>query len=306
MIRVLCISALFLMLSSMAWAQETPVIGQYLFNDMLINPAATGSQDAFNVQLGYRRQWFKVEGAPVTKNFSAQLPVKNKMGVGILVYQDEVGVTNQSGIFANYAYQVKIKSKQFLRFGLSGGVTLNRINYSELQLTDPGDQSFAQNTPTGVQPNFSFGVRYQLPNLKVGLSIPLILGNSFIADQGSWNMVYGRANRNVLLRTVYNFNVSEEFSILLGGLLKYHPEMKSQTDLTLVAEFKSVLELGAGYRSREGILVMSKINLNSRWNVGLQYEIPTTKYYNYRAGSLELLLIYQSLFETKATSPRKL
>jgi hypothetical protein len=89
-----------------------------------------------------------------------------------------------------------------------------------------------------------------------------------------------------------------------GGLFKYHQFMESQLDVTISAQIKQKVEFGGGFRSSEGIIVFSRLNIIEQLDFGIQYEIPTTKLYAYTSGTLEVSLIYNGLFNSQAKNPR--
>jgi len=82
--------------------------------------------------------------------------------------------------------------------------------------------------------------------------------------------------------------------------------MRSQLDVTIAGVFKEVVQVGFGYRSNEGVIILSRVNIIAQLDLGLQYEIPTSKLYEYRSGTMEISLIYTSLFNSKAKNPRHL
>ena len=85
-------------------AQHTPLTTQYLFNGLLINPAYAGSRDALTANLTYRQQWVGFEGAPTTQILSVHSPVNGKhIGLGLMVYNDRIGVSRETGVMTNYA-----------------------------------------------------------------------------------------------------------------------------------------------------------------------------------------------------------
>ncbi|MFT7611832.1 MAG: type IX secretion system PorP/SprF family membrane protein [Parvicellaceae bacterium] len=304
--RILFISALVLFFLG-GQAQEYPIIGQYMFNEMVLNPASAGHKDLVAGQFSFRKQWINIKGAPTTQNFSIQSPLKNeKMGIGFTFYRDKIGVSSETGVMGNFAYRLKLKNKQRIVFGMGGGLFFQRNRYSDLNVTHSGDANFMLDTPVGVLPNFSAGIRYENDGLEIGVSIPMILTTRFNANTSKFELQNRFRNYNYLFRTVYNYTLNEEFSIKFGGLYKYNPVMKSQMDLTFVAEMKGKLSFGMGYRTDEGVLILSRFKINDQFDFGAQYEIPTSKIYQYRAGSVEVSLIYSSIFNSKAKSPRQL
>jgi len=304
--RIIFISFLILSICH-AKAQEFPIIGQYMFNEMVLNPASAGHKDVLTGQFSYRKQWINVKGAPTTQNFSVQSPLKNdQLGVGFMYYRDKIGVSSETGVMGNFAYRLKLKNEQRVVFGIGGGLFFQRTRYSDLAVTHSGDANFMQDTPLGVLPNFSAGIRYEYDGLEIGVSIPMILTTRFNSNTSKFELQNRFKNYNYIFRTVYNYTLNEEFSMKFGGLFKYNSVMKSQMDLTLAVEMKEKVTLGLGYRTDEGVLVLSRFKINDQFDFGAQYEIPTSKLYQYRAGSVEISLIYTSIFNSKAKSPRQL
>src|SRR5579862_241209 len=57
-----------------AIAQQKPQYTQYVFNNLLINPAVTGMENYFDIKTGYRSQWTGLQGAPVTSYITGSVP----------------------------------------------------------------------------------------------------------------------------------------------------------------------------------------------------------------------------------------
>src|ERR1041384_7503248 len=103
-------------------AQYEPQFTQYLNNEQFINPAYVGSRGCPAATLLYRDQWVGIEGAPRTATFGVHAPfMYNKIGLGLCIMNDRIGVTNQTGIFTNYAYHLPVSENATLSFGLQGG-----------------------------------------------------------------------------------------------------------------------------------------------------------------------------------------
>ncbi|HRH39593.1 MAG TPA: PorP/SprF family type IX secretion system membrane protein, partial [Flavobacteriales bacterium] len=83
-------------------AQHTPLTSQYMFNGLVINPAYAGSRDALTANMTHRQQWVGIDGAPVTQTASIHSPIgRTKMGLGLLLFNDRIGVSNETGLFSN-------------------------------------------------------------------------------------------------------------------------------------------------------------------------------------------------------------
>ena len=93
-------------------AQQDPMISQYMFNGLFLNPAYSGSHKYVTSSLLHRTQWVDFSGAPKTSLLAVDGLINSKsenMGLGLIVAHDRIGATEQTDIYANYAYQLKLK-----------------------------------------------------------------------------------------------------------------------------------------------------------------------------------------------------
>ena len=285
--------------------QQYPIIGQYNYNEMIINPASTGESGALQGLLSWRQQWIGVDGAPSTQNFSLQSPLKKKpnTSVGILAYSDRIGVSNQSGLFFNYAYQLKLNRDSKIKFGVSGGMNFGRSKFSELNTNDQFDPSFQENTPLFITPNFSFGLKYYYKKLNLGISIPTLLSNEYAS--GGYARVYNDfSSYNILTSVKYSHELTNNLDFIPSLLFKYHTLNRDQIDIMLTLTYKEMHSFGLGYRSYEGMLMHFKVGVTSQLSVGAQYELPVMNLSTYKASSFEILVLYNALFKTKFSNPR--
>ena len=98
-------------------AQVDPLYAQYLNNPMLINPAYAGLNNNLNAGITYRKQWAGFEGSPTTYNVNAHTSLlDNRMGVGLIILKDNVGINSNTEIHGTYAYRLDLDQK-YLSFG---------------------------------------------------------------------------------------------------------------------------------------------------------------------------------------------
>src|ERR1700760_5159109 len=72
LLLILCVSLLMLQLAE---AQQKPQYTQYVFDNMLLNPAVTGIENYIDLKAGYRSQWTGLQGAPVTSYLTLSAPL---------------------------------------------------------------------------------------------------------------------------------------------------------------------------------------------------------------------------------------
>src|SRR6188768_2177876 len=175
--RIFSTTVLSLAIVTLSVAQQYPVFTQYYFNELVINPAYAGAQVQFSATAMYRNQWVNFPGAPRTINFSTHSSfLKNKVGLGLMVNNDEIGSYKNQHIYGSYSYKIHFKQAT-LSMGLQAGVNILGADFSKLSLQDLDDQSFL-NSVNKLKPNFGAGLYYSRKNFFLGFSVPFILNNA--------------------------------------------------------------------------------------------------------------------------------
>ena len=150
-------------------AQHTPLTTQYLFNGLLINPAYAGSRDALTANLTYRQQWVGFEGAPTTQILSVHSPVNGKhIGLGLMVYNDRIGVSRETGVMTNYAYRLRLGTGK-LALGIGAGLNVLQADWDRGGTTTAGGAEFANNRHRVGKTNLSAGAHYPQKRWLAGL-----------------------------------------------------------------------------------------------------------------------------------------
>ena len=98
-------------------AQQQAQFTQDMVNPYMINPALSGVEDFVDIKFGVRQQWTGIEGAPVTRYFTAHSNIgkthyartkkndyNNWHGIGGMFLNDEAGSIAMNTVVANYAY----------------------------------------------------------------------------------------------------------------------------------------------------------------------------------------------------------
>ena len=115
---------LFALVTIAVKGQQDVMVSQYMFNGLFLNPAYAGSHKYISSSLLQRTQWVGFSGAPRTLLLAVDglVPSTENMGLGLIVSNDRIGSTEQTDVYANYAYQIKL-GKGKLAFGLKAGVS---------------------------------------------------------------------------------------------------------------------------------------------------------------------------------------
>lgn len=302
-INKVCLAILFSLLLSGGglMAQQQVMFTQYMFNGLALNPAYAGSQESLSLTALAREQWRGVEGAPSTQTFSAHSPLREgKIGLGLLFLHDQIGLTNQTGVYGSYAYRISFSGSKTLSMGLQAGFSHFNARYSKLSETDP---AFAGQDVKELHPNFGFGLYYTTNRWYVGASVPQLAENIF--DRKDRNSAINQV-RHYFLSAGYVMDLNENLKLKPNLLVKAVGGAPLEFDLNANLLIKNLIWVGASWRSMESIDALVQLQLTDQLQLGYAYDFATTAaLHSINAGSHELMLNYRmGLFKRKIITPR--
>ena len=237
-------------------AQQTPTFSEYFYNPFIINAAYAGLTNEAEISVSSAGFFNSFEGSPRTTTFSAQTSVaRDKIGLGLGLVRDEIGVSNATSVFGAVSYKIYFDVERgeprphwqlyvpgVLSFGLTFGFQQFQNNLLDLGI--PGDVTFSENINSFI-PNIGFGVVYNHDIFYMGLSSPNLLGDGLASDKSVQivSPFYGFVGYRF-----YN-NIFEDFIIKPNMLLKYERGAPIQVDLNTAVSYRNKFEIGTGYRT---------------------------------------------------------
>ena len=293
-----------LLLAGLCRGQHTPLTSQYLFNGLVINPAYAGSRDALAVNLTHRQQWVGFDGAPVTQMISIHAPLaRRKIGLGLLLYNDHVGVSNETGVFTNYAYRIRMP-KGKLSLGIGAGFTVLRANWSEVSLQNDNDQAFNGTTNAAPRPNFSAGAYYYSKTLFVGASLPFILTHRYQLNGEAYRFDQERLDAEPMITSGCLLKLSRELKLKPSILVRYRLDSGVQGDISSNLIIKDKVWAGVSYRTGDAVIGMIQVLPTPQWRLGYSYDLGLSAIRSYNHGSHELMLQYEFGYRIRVRDPR--
>lgn len=186
---------LLVVATQFAFSQDgIPIYQEYLADNLyLIHPSMAGAASHNQIRLTNRQQWFDVDNAPSLQTISANARVGDKIGLGAIFYNDQNGFHSQSGGYLTFAYHLMFSRSEVdlnqLSFGLSTGLSQNRLDESTFALSYPeGDQFDPAISVGGIEQSSSYfnldvGMSYNFLNFSSHVTIKnLIFQNRDIYD----------------------------------------------------------------------------------------------------------------------------
>ena len=298
------LALLILGMGSQAYAQFEPQFTQYMFNEMFINPAYAGSREHLAMTALYRNQWVGMDGAPKTQTFSAHAPLRNeKIGLGLSLLHEEIGVTKDLSVFGSYAYRIPM-SKGFFSMAVSGGIIHHQEQLLEVKTQDQGDYSF-MGTPRLTVPNMGFGTYYSSRNYYVGLSIPRMLQNKVDAVTGKGSSKVNIPYWHYYLMGGYVFTLNENVKLKPTAMVKVVSGAPLVADLGAHMLLNETLWIGGSYRTSDSWAAVIQIQLSKQMRLGYSFDYTLTDLNNYNSGTHEITLGYDFSFDkNKVVTPR--
>lgn len=274
-------------------AQQDPNFTQYMYNTMTINPAYAGSRDVFSAAVLHRSQWLGFDGGPASQTLSAHSPIRDgKMGLGLNIVNDRIGVTQETDINAVYSYAIEVSRYTKLSFGLNAGVNMLNVDFNDLNRLEPADVEFLNNIENKFSPQVGLGALLYNDQYFVGLSVPALLRNDRFSD----NSV---ADATVTDRLHYYMTAGLVFDI--NPMLKFKPSIlvRHVSGAPLLAELSSnflindKFTLGAAYRLNSNFSGLFAFQVSDSILMGIAYDRDTSTLTNYNDGSLEFFARFE-------------
>lgn len=284
--------------------QHSPLTSQYLSNGLLINPAYAGSRDALTANLSHRQQWVGFSGAPITQIMSLHAPInRSNIGLGLMVFNDRVGVSTESGLMTNYAYRLRMP-KGKLAVGIGGGFSILRGEWNTVALQSPQDAMFVEPTQSALRPNFSAGAYYYNSNWFIGASAPFVLSHRYAAQEGGTWLQDMKGNLQVMLTSGYLVTLSPDVKLKPSVMLRYRAGLMPQGDLSMNVILREKLWIGASYRTKDAAIAMIEVLPTQQWRLGYSYDMGLSALRAQHVGSHEITLQYEFGYRLQVRDPR--
>jgi type IX secretion system PorP/SprF family membrane protein len=291
-----------MLLAAKITAQQDPMFTQYMFNMLAVNPAYAGSHGVLNITGLYRNQWVGVEGAPSTQTLFAHSPfIKRNIGFGLTVVNDKIGPVHQTMLFADYSYTIKVTEKSKLAMGLKAGINMLKTYFNELDINQPNDQSFVDES-ISPQPNFGFGLYYYSDRYYVGVSVPKLMKNKL-----EQNVDYSKVTlqQHFFIVGGYVFTINDKIKFKPTTLIKVTGGAPMSFDLTASLLYREKLWFGIGHRFGDSFGALVQFQVTPQLRLGYSFDQTLSKLSSYNSGSHEIMFSYDFVFKKdKIISPR--
>jgi type IX secretion system PorP/SprF family membrane protein len=292
------------MLSINSFGQQRVQFTQYMFNGLVINPAYAGADDALSLTFIQRSQWAGVENAPETQTFSGHtLFGKRRIGVGLTLINDKIGVHQNLNALTTYAYHLQVAEKSVLSMGLQMGINRKQSDYGSLIGGSTYDPRLNDVFISKTFFDFGMGIYFRSPKFHAGFSIPeLVPGRLDLNDSVTIRL----SKSPYFLFARYTIKATDFIDVQPSIFLKYQSGIPFSFDINANMIYRKVLTLGLSYRRNESIDFLMKAQMTRQLQLGYAYDHPIGDISLLSNGSHELMVNYVFRFVEKGiTSPRR-
>ena len=292
--KLLLVITLFLLTVevSMAQPQQRPVISQYMFSGLVINPAYAGNQKQTVFTALHRDQWVNFEGAPKTQTFIVNSALKEyPIGVGLLLSRDQIGSYNDYSVYSSYAYRIPLRMGS-LAMGIQGGFNYTAANFSKLNPFDDNDQVFAQSL-NRFKPNFGLGLFYSTSASYAGISIPYIFQSDIYSYAEMRDQVNLQKARYLLIAGGHVFPINDFIKLKPSTLIRVQQGQAMSADLNANVFLDDILNIGVSYRSGDSLIGLFELLLSPTLSFGYSYDMTTSRITKFTDGTHEFMLKYR-------------
>lgn len=223
---------LLYLLTGQVQAQREVMFDQYIESPLAINPAYTGMQEHFNMNIVLRRRWFSIQNAPITPTLYADGTVANgRIGLGFSALNDQMSPFSTTGFYGSTSYIHKTDSDWKFSVGAQGGINV-------LPVFGAG---FSGRKILG---SFGIGAWAENEVFYAGLSKPELLKMNFGTSGSSWAY-----ELPVYLTTGGKIELDDDWVLVPNGTAVFYNNFKNEVHIGGKLWYARQISAGAYFRT---------------------------------------------------------
>jgi len=144
-------------------ALDIPVRNSLTFNRFVIHPTFSFVREQNKyITVTSKRELVQVEDAPHTYFFNYSGRIKENIGAGVAVFQQNYGVLTTFGGIINFAYNIQVQEDSNFTFGINTGAYKSGLNSDKVvtNIDDPALNNIPSNFLLTVNPGLNYGTGF--------------------------------------------------------------------------------------------------------------------------------------------------
>jgi type IX secretion system PorP/SprF family membrane protein len=271
MIIFFCITQQFHSQEDGVVAFNLPVRSSLKFNRYAINPTFSFVREQNKyISFTNKRQWAQFDNAPQTYLFSYSGRLKENIGVGLGVFQQDYGVLTTFGAVLNFAYNATLNTDSNLTFGMNLGFYKSGINEGKVitNFPDSSLENISSNSLLTINPGINYGTEFIDFGVSINNLVSYNLKTSKIIEDNPEQSIQAHFMYTGYLNSRGFFDESK-FSTLIRSEFKKEETVVSGIMMLTVPKG---IWAQAGYNTLYGVSAGIGLNITTQIAVEYNYE----------------------------------
>jgi type IX secretion system PorP/SprF family membrane protein len=284
------IIGLLLLMPMLGWSQQDPQYSLYMFNGLALNPAYAGSTAGIIAGINYRSQWLGVNGAPrtTTANIHGRYG-QEKLGTGLFVSNDQIGIFKRNQIRMAQAYHLRLK-KLIIGMGIQANYEQMSAGFASAHYNNGSgdvDNAFLADQ---TYSNLNFGAGLYVYNNKfwLGYSAPSLIRQEW--SKTSLGNMSAYQSFHHYCTGGYVFNYGRKWTYKVMGLVKLHDSLTPSVDAGMMAYYGSTVGFGVSNRLNDAWIAMAEFQLGDYARIIYSFDYTSSFLKSYSNGTHELMI----------------
>ncbi len=308
-----------LILNFTIYAQQVPLLNQYMFNKIMTNPAMSYQNDMGDLYALHRSQWGSMPDAPVNQVLVFSTPLQSKKnGFGIIITHDKAGLWDQTSGYANYSHAVKLNEDATFSAGLNVGAFQRRYDFNRVVVKDNNDPELYSNSFSRATFDMSFGFNFNWKDFNTGFTAWQLLDSRVRFNDPTGHFTKYITTRHMTWNASYIIKVIEGGDFPLNitpsiylryvtGVGQFSMAAPVQVDAQAVAESEKYGWVFVGYKHGYSLTAGIGAIVSKKLRAGLSYDflyINAVK--TYLGPAAEIFVSYKFSFAGKGNNSQTL
>ena len=260
---------LFTIFINFSFAQVNENLLMERFNMNAFNPAYAGTEGRV-LSFTTRSTWQGVSGAPKMNYFYFSGNPKKNLAFGLSVINNKVFVDERTLYSVDASYKLTMGAGRTLSLGVKAGAHTKFTDVEAIQRLTNAPNSAIPDITKETYPVFGFGGLYKTQKFYLSFSIPNFLNPIKYTDNESF---IGDEKPSTYLLAGYRIGVgSVDSSINPYISSKIIPGIGNTVHFGGTYDYKSLFELGGGYKSTKYMNVMAIIKTKFGLSLAYSYD----------------------------------
>jgi type IX secretion system PorP/SprF family membrane protein len=305
--------------SVIGYGQQDFQFSQTLSNPYLFNPAASGTSNVGEINIGNRMQFMQVEGKPMTSylTFSSgfrtgkQRHALNELATGgktvfnapnrvlgskhvagIRLFNDQIGPFTRNAVMASYAYHLPLTKQFNMGVGLGFGWNNFGIDQSKLILGSSGDvtfQTYFANTSIQNRVDANTGITIYNEKLLIGVSTTQLFGSAIRFQDVTTSSTH---LSHLYLIAAYRFEMNSTYGIEPIIQMKRVKGSPMSYDIGARIHYNRMGWVALAYRNSGNLSLGAGVNLYRHFRIAYNFDAGLGATRHFGSGAHELQIGY--------------